>query len=250
MGSRRALLVSRHARGTPIINALLADAKTGNDTTANASLPTSPLFANIQFSTANGRAVGFNTPGTMDATGHFGTGGTFDSIVTLNSNQPFSFSHPPAPNNFDALSATEHEMDEVLGLGSYLDHLPPDTLRPQDLFSWAAPGSRNLTSTGSRYFSINSGNTNIVGFNQDPSGDFGDWLSASCPQANPYVQNAFGCGGQFSDVTASSPEGINLDVIGYDLGSSNPTPTRPRPRGLLLWETSRPVSEWRQAITC
>ena len=26
-------------------------------------------------------------------------------------------------------------------------------------------------------------------------------------------------------MTASSPEGINLDVIGYDLGSPNPTPT-------------------------
>jgi len=31
------------------------------------------------------------------------------------------------------------------------------------------------------------------------------------------VQNAFVCPGQFADVTASSPEGINLDVIGYDL---------------------------------
>ena len=87
------------------------------------------------------------------------------------------------------------------------------------------PGTRNLTSTGSRYFSINSGNTNIVDFNQDPNGDFGDWLSAPCPQANPYVQNAFSCRGQFSDVTTSSPEGINLDVIGYDLGVTSYTIT-------------------------
>jgi hypothetical protein len=34
---------------------------------------------------------------------------------------------------------------------------------------------------------------------------------------HPYVQNAFSCVGQFADVTATSPEGINLDVIGYDL---------------------------------
>jgi hypothetical protein len=31
------------------------------------------------------------------------------------------------------------------------------------------------------------------------------------------LQNAFGCMGQSSDLTATSPEGVNLDVIGYDL---------------------------------
>ena len=50
------------------------------------------------------------------------------------------------------------------------------------------------------------------------------------------MQNAFSCAGQFSDVTVSSPEGINLDVVGYDLGTSNPTPTptpTPGPSTLL-----------------
>src|SRR5207249_7063107 len=93
----------------------------------------------------------------------------------------------------------------------------PGELRPQDLFSWSSPGVRNLTPSGSRYFSINSGSTNIVGFNQTPPGDFGDWLSEPCPQHHPFVQNAFGCPDQFSDISATSPEGINLDVIGYDL---------------------------------
>src|SRR5438309_2086868 len=115
-------------------------------------------------------------------------------------------------------------MDEVLGLGSRLPG--GGDLQPQDLFSWSAPGTRNLTSSGSRYFSINSGNTNIVGFNQDPGGDFGDWFSGPCPQANPYVQNAFGCMGQISDVTATSPEGVSLDVIGYDLVSPPPLPAQ------------------------
>jgi hypothetical protein len=32
-----------------------------------------------------------------------------------------------------------------------------------------------------------------------------------------YVQNAFNCDGQSTDISATSPEGINLDVIGYDL---------------------------------
>ena len=107
-------------------------------------------------------------------------------------------------------------MDEVFGLGSFLN-LGGTNLRPQDLFSWSAAGVRNRTLSGARYFSINSGTTNIVNFNQTSGFDFGDWLSSSCPQAHPYVQNAFVCPGQFADVTASSPEGINLDVIGYDL---------------------------------
>ncbi len=105
---------------------------------------------------------------------------------------------------------------------------PPANLRPQDLFSWSSPGVRNLTLNGSRYFSIDSGNTNIVGFNQTPPGDFGDWLSEPCPQPHPRVQNAFGCPDQFSDISATSPEGINLDVIGYNLGNApTPTPTPP-----------------------
>jgi hypothetical protein len=116
-------------------------------------------------------------------------------------------------------------MDEVIGLGSYLNISGGDDLRPQDLFSWSSAGNRNTSSSGTRYFSINGGVTSIVNFSQGPTGDFGDWLSADCPQSHPYVQNAFSCTGQFSDVTATSPEGINLDVIGYDLVTSMPTPT-------------------------
>src|SRR6267378_2294449 len=142
--------------------------------------------------------------------------GPYDGIVTLNSADPFQFTRPVSTVNFDAQRSTEHEMDEVMGLASRLGNSGND-LRPQDLFSWSSPGVRNLTSSGPRYFSINSGSTNIVNFNQDPNGDFGDWLSPACPQPHPYVQNAFGCTGQSSDVAATSPEGVNLDVIGYDL---------------------------------
>src|SRR5207248_4105596 len=80
-------------------------------------------------------------------------------------------------------------------------------------------GQSIITYAGTRYFSINVGVANIVNFNQNPSCDFGDWLSTACPQAHPYVQNAFACTGEPSDVAATSPEGINLDVIGYDLAN-------------------------------
>jgi hypothetical protein len=200
------------------INALTADAKTANDATANASLPASPLSTNIIPTSANGRSIGLNTPAAMFANSSVGTGGPYDGIVTLNSAQPFQFTRPPGAN-YDALRSTEHEIDEVLGLGSFLPS--GGNLRPQDLFSWSSAGTRNLTSSGTRYFSINSGSTNIVGFNQVSGGDFGDWVSPSCPQSNPYVQNAFSCTGQFSDVTSNSPEAINLDVIGYDSVAAN-----------------------------
>jgi hypothetical protein len=199
-----------------VINALTADATSTNDSTANSSLPGSALSTNIIVSSANGRAIGLATPGTMASNGSVG-GGTLDGIVTLNSTQTFKFTRPVDASNYDALRSTEHEIDEVLGLGSHLTQYTD--LRPQDLFSWSSAGTRNTTSSGTRYFSINGGTTNIVGFNQNANGDFGDWLSASCPQGNPYVQNAFSCTGQSSDVSATSPEGINLDVIGYDLAN-------------------------------
>ena len=198
------------------ISALRADARTGNDNIANASLPGNALSPNIRPASANGRSLGLNTPPAMFANGSVGQGGPYDGIVTLNSSKPFQFSRPVNGNSFDAQRITEHEMDEVIGLASRLGDNSSD-LRPQDLFSWSSAGHRNITSSGTRYFSINSGMTNIVGFNQDPNGDFGDWLSEACPQAHPYPQNAFSCVGQSSDIAATSPEGINLDVIGYDL---------------------------------
>ena len=351
------------------ISALRADATTSNDNGANASLPGSALSTNIAPSSANGRALGLNTPPAMCADATIGNctigNGPYDGIVTLNSAVPFSFSRPLISGSFDAQRSVEHEIDEVIGLGSYLNTAnaprpcpsfeaesplcpqppgeecsivaggaviqscpncsggadvgfvgnnsgtlqfnqvfanasgrlnvriwytngdatryaflsvnggpgtsltfpstgsfqtvgsiqttlnflnpgsnntlefsnpivghwapdfdrievtcttpPPATLRPQDLFSWSSPGVRNLTLDGSRYFSIDSGSTDIVGFNQTPPGDFGDWLSEACPQRHPFVQNAFVCRDQFSDISATSPEGINLDVIGYDL---------------------------------
>ncbi len=204
------------------ISALRADAATNNDNVANASLPGSALSTNMRPSSANGRAVGLNTPPAMFADGTVGQGGSYDGIVTLNSSMPFQFSRPVDGNSFDAQRLTEHEIDEVIGLGSRIGHNSND-LRPQDLYSWSSAGHRNITSSGTRYFSINSGMTNIVGFNQDADGDFGDWLSEPCPQANPYPQNAFSCTGQSSDIAATSPEGINLDVIGYDLTQTSQT---------------------------
>src|SRR5262249_14668700 len=116
---------------------------------------------------------------------------------------------------YDAVKALEHEIDEVLGLGSYLDYLKNGISAdpfPMDLFSWSAPGTRNLTSFANRYFSIDGGVTDIIGFNSNTGGDLGDWPIADCL----HVQGA-SCRGQVGDVSPTSPEGIALDVIGYNL---------------------------------
>jgi hypothetical protein len=207
------------------ISALRADAKTSNDTQANASLPGTALSASIRPSSAGGRAVGLGTPPAMFADGSVGPGGPYDAIVTLNSAAPFQFSRPPSSSNFDAQRSIEHEVDEAIGLGSKLGG-NGSNLRPQDLFSWSSPGNRNISTSGTRYFSINGGAANIVNFSQNPDGDLGDWFSEPCPQTHPYVQNAFACAGQYSDISATSPEGINLDVIGYDLAQPQTGPPR------------------------
>ena len=138
------------------INALRADATTSNDNVANASLPGSALSTNIQPSSANGRAVGLDTPPAMFANGTLGNGGPYDGIITLNASSGYQFTRPPSAGNFDAQRSLEHEMDEVIGLGSLLN-LSGNNLRPQDLFSWSSAGQRNRTTSGARYFSIDGG---------------------------------------------------------------------------------------------
>jgi len=199
------------------IASLKADAKTANDGSAIATLPVSSLSANIASRSAGGRAIGLDTPPGLFANGSAGPGGTYDGIVTVNSSAPVQFARPVAASNFDGRTGIEHETDEILGLGSHLGSLHPETLCPQDLFSWSSLNVRNTASAGLRYFSIDHGSHNIINFSQVANFDFGDWQAEPCPQVHTFVQNAFGCQGQSAEIAATSPEGITLDVIGYDL---------------------------------
>jgi hypothetical protein len=148
-------------------------------------------------------------------------GGPYDGILTLNSATLFQFSRPTDANRFDAQRSIERGIDTIMGvLYSLTDFMP------NDLFSWSAPGQRNSDVAATRYLSIDGGVTNIINFNNNPNGSFADWQSDACPQAHPYVQNAFPCAGQFSDISTTSPEGIDLDVIGYDLAQAQTGPPR------------------------
>src|SRR4051794_37763161 len=209
------------------IAALKADGKTANDMSANATLPTSALSTIILTNSAVGRAIGLNTSPVLFADGSLGVGGPYDGIITINSLKPVQFTRPVSAGNFDGQMFTEHEIDEVLGLGSHLGGPAPQHLAPMDLFSWASLNSRNTSDSGRRFFSIDRGLHLLAQFNQDPGGDFGDYDSDGfCPATRLYVQNAFNCDGQSTDISATSPEGISLDVIGYDLLTDNGSTSR------------------------
>ena len=207
------------------ISALKADASSADDATAVASLPGNAITPHVTVKSANGRALGLNTP-PLPYPEDSNTP-PYDGIVTFDAVAPLSYHRPTPQSSYDGLTACEHEMDEILGLGSHLyPGAPIDApLRPQDLFSWSAPFQRNTLSTGTRYFSIDGGVTREVDFNQQVGGDYGDWKSPFCPQSKPLVQNAFSCKGAMPNVTRSSVEGLSLDVVGYDFVSLNTATT-------------------------
>ena len=198
------------------LNALVLDQKTSDDTLALAHLPSVTQFqmffgtSNIDVKTANLKAVGLGSSANPDGTITLNT-----SITTpggLGSSGPF-----------DLMSVTEHEIDEVLGLGSALPDTTGNPL-PEDLFRYTAGRARSFdTISGTQAFFSIDGTTDLAQFHQrnGDMGDFGDWQNAIAPR----VQDWQATGGA---APALGVELRALDVIGYDL-------TVPEPAtGLLL----------------
>ncbi|HET8996213.1 MAG TPA: NF038122 family metalloprotease [Acetobacteraceae bacterium] len=159
------------------------------------------------------------------------TGGSYDGAIAINLSQPLQFSRNANGTInggfYDAISVIQHETDEVLGIGgsgSILNDVgsgstPPSiggqtTIGALDLFRYSAAGTPSLTTSGSAssYFSLDGGTTHIASFNQSSNGDFGDWLVGT-----GHVQDAFTPSGQVANVSATSPEGLALQAIGYDV---------------------------------
>jgi hypothetical protein len=196
--------------------ALAGHATTANDATALASLPTgstNPVNGNSQviLSTPNLRALGFPAnppPGQPD--------GTISLKMSL-----LNLQHGVVtdPGKFDLYAVASHEINEVLGIGSTLDRVnqglasPTDPVRPMDLFRYDQTGARGYSTSGSAqaFFSLN-GPTQIVRFNQDGNGDYGDWFSP-INNPTPRVQDAFATPGVSLDNGLA--EVMALDVIGY-----------------------------------
>ena len=178
-------------------NAFKAVATQPNQLTALASLGTAPTSItsgnpvnsnpNMIITSAEGRNLGFNTPGGITV----GTG-TFDSEIGLNTSLTF----PPngiIGGTVGLQAVANHEIDEALGIGGTGSTLTgtgslTGPVGDLDLYRYSAPGTRSYTNTNSTspsaYFSINGGATILSYFSQTDGADFGDWLS-NCTAAAP-----------------------------------------------------------------
>ncbi len=168
---------------------------------------------------------------TIDALfGAHSSGCASDGTITLNTSQTFPGSVGSSAV-YSLLAVTEHEIDEILGLGSTLglaiggftcgssptvgpcSNVPS----PEDLFRYTSAGARSFTtSNASAYFSIN-GTTDLAQYNNQSGGaDYGDWQSNPLPSGvNPQVQDAFGSA--YATPTLGPNEILALNLIGYDL---------------------------------
>ena len=180
--------------------------------------------------------------GVTSATGCFNSGGTFvsscgqayDGVVTLTDNPsvPLNYGKTPVSGAYSAINAMEHEIDEILGgggQGSTLNQIVFCLANPTntdcvangdyandrgvlDLYRYSAPGVASFSTSGdvSSYFSVDGGVTDIVGFNQDSSGDLADFSTCN------NVQSAFSCSGTVAPYNVDSPEYAMLESIGYN----------------------------------
>jgi hypothetical protein len=202
--------------------ALGANATSADDATALANTPsgsTNPVTgsSNILVKSPNGRAIGINLPEQLFPSSSpcpmFTGAGCIGLNVTL-------------ANSLGVLTAAvEHEIDEVLGLGSALHGTTtPADPWTEDLFRWASPGVRSFdantsttnpcTSTPTSLFSIDGGTTDLNEFNNcNNGGDYGDWITHTPSQ----VQDAFTNGSGSPSLSVTSREVQALDVIGYNI---------------------------------
>jgi len=195
--------------------------------------------ATIEMKSANMRALGISqvpncvpnptglgtSGGNVPNTCTNGTVGAYDGIISLNT----PITDPPGPNDgshFGLLSVTEHEIDEVLGLGSALENhsaasgvwnttpFADGDPAPEDLFRWnaATGGSRtlgtNCATPTSAFFSYGPSTGEINQFNNTCNGDdFGDWSNAG------FTQSEAGTAG--TNPTLGASEISALTAIGY-----------------------------------
>lgn len=230
---------------TTYLSALTGDATSANDFTALASLgvsATNPVDGTsfVDMKSANGRAVGLSTGPITNCTSFGGVTGQ-DGCIGLNLGIT-----TVDGGVYNLESVVEHEIDEVLGLGSALPNSfgngPPfNSAFTEDLFRYAAPGVRsyaqNTSCTGPQgqgplaYFSIDGGATNLDTFNNcNNGGDYGDWVTHTPTQVQDAFTNASGA----PTLSVTSPETVALDVIGYTLTSQTVTP---EPGTLALFAT-------------
>jgi hypothetical protein len=196
--------------------ALVSHATTTDDATAIANLPNTPgnpVNGNqvVVVNTALVRALGMEIPPAPQ----------YDGGISLKTSAMNLSAAQTDPGKYSLFAVVSHEINEVLGFNSALDHqdngAPPPTgpIGTEDLFRYAQNGARSFTTdvSAAAYFSID-GVQLLARFNQTQGGDFHDWYGPYS-QTPPQVQDAAGTPGATPELNV---ELRVLDVIGYTRG--------------------------------
>lgn len=111
-------------------------------------------------------------------------------------------------DSFDLMGIAEHELTHALGR-----YAPTGFFTAQDLTGYGPDGKLDLVNGDNRYFSIDGGKTNLVGY--DTNSDPGDFQTFSNSPADPF--NAFLDPGRV--YAWSVLDAKLMDVLGFDVGA-------------------------------
>jgi hypothetical protein len=200
---------------TALVAALDANATSSVQKEADASLPAADPTGGLQLqmTSVEAQTLGFTNfvaKTAADPDGQIG-------FSSLTSADPFNYSldQVPVSGEYDFIGAVEHEISEVLGRSSLLDH--SGQYEPMDLFRYAAADMRQLSPTGDpSYFSIDNGATHLDAWNNfttGNNGDLGDWAGTT-----PYTPNSYNDNSNPGVVNPITPTDIVLmNALGYDV---------------------------------
>ena len=202
LGSSASYLVS--TTYSTLRSAVIADARSPDDRSAIASLPTSaPVAGSLWTTTANAKALGMMTA----------TNASTDGYVGFSNTLPFTYSDDIAGGTYDFTGVVLHELTEVMGrgliTGATIGASTP-SYELMDLFHYAASGVRDFSAGTPGYLSADGGVTQIGNVNTAWGGDAGDWSSA---MGNDSF-NAFSNAGVVNPVSAADLR--TMDIIGWN----------------------------------
>lgn len=206
------------ALGESVTNLLLVSgsqlANTFSSTSylSDVQLGSGPATGNLYVSFAEGKALGYSVPNTIDGyVGFSSQNGIFD----------YNNSDGVSSGQYDFFGVVAHEFSEVMGrillVGASINNTA--SYMAYDLFHYSSPGLQDFSGNGG-YFSTNSGTTNLAFFNNASNGgDAGDWASSgtgTSSNGSPYdACNAFASAGHIAPVT--NIDLWTLHAVGFDL---------------------------------
>jgi hypothetical protein len=171
----------------------------------SATLPqNSPASGTLDVTTAQALALGLGNFG-QGNDGSIGIDASARWFIDPTQSQAVPFS------SYDMMGVIEHELSEVMGRSSNLDQARSYSVL--DLYRYASNGVRQLTTGDPSYFSIDSGKTLGLAFNNyqtgQVGGDLGDW-AATIGSPDSYGD---GLNGQIGPVSATDK--VVMAAIGW-----------------------------------